>query len=83
LWTSSRDSSPASELPTGISWIQIETRISKIQRRTRIPKISDAEMLPHPYIRDADLYRQFFKYLEQLEDPVRIWTPGAEVKLNI
>ena len=37
-------------------------------------------MLPHPYIRDADIYRQIFKYLEQLEDPFRIRTPGAEAK---
>jgi hypothetical protein len=57
-----------SELPTGISWIQ---------RRRRIPKISNA---PHPYIRDDDLYRQLFTYLEQLEDPVRLRNPGAEVK---
>ena len=35
-------------------------------------------MLPHPYIRDADLYRQLFKYLEQLEDPFRLRTPGAD-----
>ena len=37
-------------------------------------------MLPHPYIRDADLYRQLFTYLDQLEDPVRLRTPGAEAK---
>ena len=40
-------------------------------------------MMPHPYIRDADLYRQLFTYLEQPEDPVRLRTPGAEAKLNI
>ena len=39
-------------------------------------------MLPHPYIRDADLYRQLFTYLEQLEDPVRLRNPGAEAKPN-
>ena len=37
-------------------------------------------MLPHPYIRDADLYRQLFTYLEQLEDPARLRTPGAEAR---
>ena len=37
-------------------------------------------MLPHPYIRDAALYRHLFIYLEQLEDPVRLRTPGAEAK---
>ena len=40
-------------------------------------------MLPHPYIRYADLSRQLFTYLEQLEDPVRLRTPGVEAKLNI
>ena len=37
-------------------------------------------MLPHHYIRYADLYRQLFTYLEQLEDPLRLRTPGAEAK---
>ena len=37
-------------------------------------------MLHHPYIRVADLYRQLFTYLDQLEDPVRLRTPGAEAK---
>ena len=37
-------------------------------------------MLPHPDIGDTDLYRQLFTFLEQLEDPVRPRTPGAEAK---
>ena len=37
-------------------------------------------MVPHPHIRDSDLYRQLFTYLEQLEDPVRLRTLGAEAK---
>ena len=37
-------------------------------------------MLLHSYIRDADLYRQLFTYLEQLEDPARLRNPGAEAK---
>ena len=37
-------------------------------------------MLLHSYIRDVDLYRQLFRYLELLEDPIRLRTPGAEAK---
>ena len=37
-------------------------------------------MLPKPETGDADLYRQLFIDLEQLEDPVRLRTLGAEAK---
>ena len=37
-------------------------------------------MQPKPDTGDAALYRQLFIYLEQLEDPVRLRTPGAEAK---
>ena len=37
------------------------------------------QMLPCPYIRDAYI----FTYLEQLENLVRLITPGAEAKLYI
>ena len=38
-------------------------------------------MLPiTPEIGDADLYRQLSTYLEQLEDLVRLRTPGAEAR---
>ena len=40
-------------------------------------------MLPHPDIGDTDLYRQLFSFLQQLEDPVRPRTPGAEAKPDL
>ena len=40
-------------------------------------------MPPQPYIRDTDLYRHLLTYLEQLKDPVGLWTSGAEAKLII
>ena len=37
-------------------------------------------MPPTPETWEADLYRQLFTYLEQLEDLVRLRTPGAEAR---
>ena len=37
-------------------------------------------MLPTAEIGEADLYRQLSTYLEQLEDLVRLSTPGAEAR---
>ena len=37
-------------------------------------------MQPKPDTGETALYRQLFIYLEQLEDPVRLRTPGAEAK---
>ena len=37
-------------------------------------------MLYHPGIGEVALCRQLFIYLEQLEDQVRLKTPGAEAK---
>ena len=37
-------------------------------------------MLPKPDTEDADIYRQLFIDREQLEDPARHRTPGAEAK---
>ena len=37
-------------------------------------------MLPKPETGEADLYRQFFIYLEHLEDLVRLRTPGAKTQ---
>ena len=37
-------------------------------------------MLPTPETGEANLYRQLFTYLEQLEDLVRLRTPGAEAR---
>ena len=38
------------------------------------------QMLPTPNTGDADLHRQLFMYLKQLEDLVRLRTPGAEAR---
>ena len=47
-------------------------------RRSSQTRISGAEAKPDT--KDADLYRQLFIDLEQLEDPVRLSFPGAEDK---
>ena len=39
-------------------------------------------MMPHPYIGDAALYRQLFRYWKQLEDLVRSRILRAKAKLG-
>ena len=38
-------------------------------------------MQPKPDTGETALYRQLFIYLEQMENPVRLRTPGAELNL--
>ena len=44
------------------------------------PGYSIYQRLPTPEIGKADLYRQLSTYLEQLEDLVRLRTPGVEAR---